>query len=159
MAAADLEEFTPEEASKRIVAWEYEMLAAEADHFGWDVRLDDRDDFYVVYVRLPKPEGRTFVLRLECDDYPRQAPLAKFINPDGWNDVHHKDEVEAKFFPAGASYLSHDRGTGYPVMCIRGHRDYYSGPWHSGWTNPPHRDDTISRFVVNVRNAILDIWT
>lgn len=157
MAGAE-PELTPEEESKRLVAEEYEKLQQEADHFDWQVRLRDLGDYHVVYVRIPKPGGRVFVLTLECDDYPRQAPLAKFANPAGWNDPESRDDINASFFPTGGSYLA-DRQTGYPVMCIRGHRDFYAGGWHSGWTNPPHRDDNISQFVVHVRNAILDFWS
>ncbi len=147
----------PEEASKRAVRGEFEMVVSQAEAFGWSARIEDRGDFCVIYVRLEKAGGRVFVMRLECDDYPRQAPLAQFVDPDGWLDDSRKDVVDATYFPRGGSYLA-ERGVGYSVMCIRGHRDYYADGWHAGWTNPPQRDDRISQFVVHVDHAISTIW-
>lgn len=158
LAVTDPGASSPEEASKLAVRAEFDLLVGQADVFGWTARLEDRGDYYVIYVRLQKPGGRCFVLRLECDDYPRQAPLAQFVDPDGWLVDARKDIVDASYFPRGGSYLG-DRGIGYPVMCIRGHRDFYAGGWHGGWTNLPHRDDRISQFVGHVSHAISNIWS
>ena len=149
---------TPEERSKELVAEQVGLLLAQAEHFNLECRLDDRGDYYVIYVKIAKPEGRTFILRLECDDYSRQPPLASFANPEGWINPAVKDDVQTAFWPTGGNYLA-DRNKGYPVMCIRGHRDYYEAAWHSGWTDPPGHHDRIYDLVVNVRNAILDIWS
>src|SRR5438067_1438892 len=129
---------TPEERSKELAAEQFNLLLAQADHFGWVCRLEDRGDYHIIYVKIEKPAGRTFILRLECDDYSRQAPLATFANPDGWTNSALLDDVQGSFWPTGGSYLA-DRSKGYPVMCIRGHRDYYEPGWHTGWTDPPAR--------------------
>ena|ERR1700682_309992 len=148
---------SPEDISKALVGEQYRLIEAQAEHFGWDCRLEDAGDYNVIYVRIPKPQGRAFILRLECDDYARQAPLAAFTNPKGWDDPTLKDDAQPEFWPTGGSYLATDRGKPYAVMCIRGHREYYEG-WHAGWTNPPATQDTIYQLVVNIRNAILDLW-
>ncbi len=144
---------SPEEASKSLVQDEYAKVEAQAGEHGWASRIQDLGDYYVIYVRIPKPGGRTFVLRLECDDYPRQPPLARFVDPAGWeDDPHPSDRVEHAALPVGP-YMRNDRGP-EPVMCIRGQRDYYAGNWHAGWTNPPSDLDTLYQLVVTVRNAI-----
>lgn len=148
---------SPEQVSKEMVEAEYWLIAGQSEHFGWKTRLEDVGDDDIVYVRIPKPNGRTFVLRLECDDYPRQAPLATFANPDGWGNAALRDEVKPEYWPTGQEYLA-DRSKPHKVMCIRGHREYYENNWHAGWTNPPARQDTIYQLVVNVRHAILDRW-
>jgi hypothetical protein len=148
---------TPEEESKALVEAEFDLIEGQSQHFGWQCRLEDRGDFNVIYVRIEKPEGRTFVLRLECDDYARQAPLARFVNSVGWDEPGSNDDVEVAHYPSG-NYMVTDRGP-LPVMCIRGHRDYYAAGWHAGWTNPPDRQDTIYQLVVNVRRSILDLWS
>jgi hypothetical protein len=148
---------TPEGESKELVEQEYRLIAAQSEHFGWECRLEDAGDYDIVSVRIVRPEGRTFVLRLECDDYSRQAPLATFANPKGWDDPELKDDVQPEFWPTGGSYLS-PRGKAHPAMCIRGQREYYEGNWHAGWTNPPARQDRIYELVVNIRHAILDHW-
>lgn len=155
--AAEPSGTAPEEASKRLVAAEFDLVAEQAPLFGWEAQSEDRGDFLAIYVRIVKSGGRTFVLRLECDDYPRQAPLAQFVDPAGWTDPKRKDIVDASYFPRGSSIA--ERGIGYPVMCIRGHRDYYAGGWHPGWTNPPHDLDRISQFIVHVNHALSTIWS
>lgn len=148
---------TPEAESKRLVESEFRMMDIQASLYGWACRLEDMGDYHIIYVRIPKPGGRVFLLRLECDDYPRRPPLARFVDPDGWEDPIRKDSVSSDFYPTG-SYLATGRGP-YPIMCIRGHRDFYADGWHGGWTVPPHRQDSLYQLVLNIRNAINDVWS
>lgn len=147
---------TPEERSKLLVRDEYEKLVAQSDFFNWRLRLSDAGDYYVLFVWVEKAE-RTFVLKLECDDYPQVAPLATFIDPALFEIADAATAPGATFYPAG-DYIVCDRGP-LPVMCIKGHRDYYAGGWHGGWTNPPANDHSLCQHVVNVRNALLEKWS
>jgi hypothetical protein len=147
---------TPEEQSKSLGRDEYEKLVAQSDFFGWQLRLCDAGDYYVLFVRVEKAE-RTFVLKLECDDYPQVPPLATFIDPDLFETADDATAAAAAFYPSG-DYIVRDRGP-LPVMCIKGHRDYYAAGWHGGWTNPPAHDHCLYQHVVNVRNALLEKWS
>ena len=66
-------------------------------------------------------------------------------------------EPDAEFYPTGPDMVT-GRGP-LPVPCIKGHRDYYAGTWHGGWTNPPAHDHSLYQLVMNVRNAILYHWS
>jgi hypothetical protein len=147
---------TPEEQSKSLVRDEYEKLVAQSDVFGWELRLYDAGDYYVIFVWIEKAERR-FVLKLECDDYPQVAPLATFIDPALFETADDATAPDAAFYPAG-DYIVRERGP-LPVMCIKGHRDYYAGGWHGGWTNPPAHDHSLYQHVVNMRNALLEKWS
>lgn len=156
MVARPVSSTTPEEQSKALVRHEYTMIEAQSEHLGWACRLADRGDYVVVYVRIPKPGGRIFVLRIECDDYPRQAPEVRFVDPEGWDEAERQDRVEPSFHARG-SWVTTDRGP-LPIMCLRGQRDYYRAGWHGGWMNPPDYIDRLSQLVVSIRNAIHDHW-
>jgi hypothetical protein len=147
---------TPEEQSKSLVREEYEKLVAQSDFFDWRLRLFDADDYYVIFVRIEKAQ-RTFVLKLACDDYSQVAPLATFIDPAVFESADDTTAPDAAFYPTG-DYIVAGRGP-LPVMCIKGHRDYYAGGWHGGWTNPPAHDHSLYQHVVNVRNALLEQWS
>lgn len=147
---------SPEERSKAQALEQIERLCEEADFFGWDVRVHDAGDFLVCLVRIEKPGGRTFVVRLECDDYPALAPLQTFIDPELFETADETTEARAEFWPQGPNV---DAGRApLPVICIRGHRDYYTGGWHDGWSDPPTAAHALYQHVVDVRNAIFDVW-
>ena len=156
MADVDVSSLSPEEQSKSLVRVEYDMLVAQSDFFGWQLRIHDAGDYYVIFVRVEKNAERVFVEMLECDDYPQQAPRATFIDPELFESADETTKPEAKFHPTGDK-VELGRGP-LPVMCIKGHRDYYGG-WQDGWTNPPAHDHSLCQHVVNVRNAILDLWS
>jgi hypothetical protein len=147
---------SPEEQSKLLVRAEYDKLDAQSDFFGWQLRLHDAGDYYVIFVRVEKSAGRVFVEMLECDDYAQQAPRATFIDPALFEKADETAKPDAKYYPTG-DYMVPERGP-LPVMCIKGHRDYYGG-WHDGWTNPPTHEHSLGQHVVNVRNALLDTWS
>lgn len=147
---------SPEERSKSLVREEHELLLAQRDFFGWDLRLHDAGDYLVLFVRIAKEGGRTFVLKLECDDYSAIAPLQGFIDPALFETADETTPAKAEFYPQGA-YVVTGRGE-LPVLCIKGHRDYYREGWHGGWADPPPHDHTLYQHVVNVRNAIHDAW-
>ncbi len=157
MAEPTYEALTLEEQSKSLVRDEYEKLVAQSDFFGWLLRLYDAGDYYIIFVRIEKTSERVFVLKLECDDYAQIAPKAGFIDPALFDSADETTEPATDYYPSG-DYIVHDRGP-LPVMCIKGHRDYYAGGWHSGWTNPPAHDHCICQHVVNVRNALLETWS
>lgn len=110
-------------------------------------------------MRVAKPGGRSFVMRLRFDDYPEVPPELRFVAPATFDDPSETAEPAAEFYPAG-EYMRPpgDRGP-LPVPCIKGHRDYYARGWHHGWTNPPLHDHCPYQLVLNVRYAILDRWS
>jgi hypothetical protein len=148
---------TPEEHSKAQALEQIERLREEAAFFGWKVRVHDAGDFLVLFVLIEKPSGRSFAMRLECDDYPALAPRQSFIDPDLFDTAGETTVAEAAFWPQGDNVVG-DRGP-LPVICIKGHRDFYAGNWHGGWSNPPTVDHSLYQHVVLVRNAIIDVWT
>jgi hypothetical protein len=150
------DQVTPEELSKSLVRGEYEKLAAQSDFFGWQLRLHDAGDYYVIFARIKTAE-RIFVLKLECDDYSQLAPRSTFIDPDLFAEADEDTPAAEAFYPSG-EYVVVGRGP-LPVMCIKGHRDYYLGGWHPGWSDPPAHDHTLYQHVVNVRNALLEKWS
>jgi hypothetical protein len=152
----DWEELTPEEQSKARVRSEYEQLAAQSEHFGWRLRLLDAGDYHVILVRMPSPGSRVFVLKLVCDDYCQIPPLTGFISPELFDTADEATPFDACSYPQGADIRT-DPGQ-LPVLCIKGHRGYYAGGWHSGWSIPPGHEHTLYQHVVNVRNALLDRW-
>jgi hypothetical protein len=156
MVARPANTTTPEEQSKALVRHEYTMIEAQAEHLGWACRLADRGDYLVVYVRVPKPVGRVFVLRIECDDYPWQAPEVRFVDPQGWDETERQDRVDPSFHPRG-SWVTTDRGP-LPIMCLRGHRDYYRAGWHGGWMNPPAAVPLTTTWHVSVAGTGGEVW-
>lgn len=147
---------SPEERSKAQALEQIERLREEADFFDWEVRVHDAGDFLVLLVRIEKPGGRTFVMRLGCDDYPAIAPQQSFINPELFETADETTEAHAEFWPQGPNVEARQP---LPVICIRGHRDFYAGGWHSGWTDPPEAAHALYQHVVDVRNAIHDVWS
>ena len=65
---------TPEDEAKAAAREQYEMVLAQRDEYGWEPKLIEEADYLVFFVRVSRPEGRTFLIRLRCDDYPEQAP-------------------------------------------------------------------------------------
>jgi hypothetical protein len=151
------EVLSPEQESKSLVRGEYDQLAAQSDFFDWNLRLIDAGDFWVIYVRIEKPGGRVFVEKLECDDYALVAPQVGFIKAELFESADADTPLDAESHPVGENVVT-DRGP-LPVMCIKGHRDYYAAGWHGGWSSPPAHDHTLYQHVVNVRNAILNKWS
>ena len=150
---------TPEDESKGAVAVEYQMLVAQQAEYDWEPKVLDLGDYLVIFVRIVKPSGRTFVLRLRCDDYPEIAPELRFVDPTTFENPSMAVDPDAKFYPTGDYMtLAGQRGP-LPVPCIKGHRDYFANGWHAGWTNPPSHDHSLYQLVMNVRNAILTRWS
>ena len=149
---------TPEEASKSAVLEQYSMVVAQQDEYGWQSTYLDIGDYLVLFIRIAKPEGRQFVMRLRCDDYPEIAPEMRFVAPAVFANPSESAEALAEFYPSGASVVEAGQRGPLPVLCIKGHRDYYAAGWHGGWTNPPAHDHSLYQLVMNVRNAILERW-
>jgi hypothetical protein len=150
---------TPEDEAKTAALAQYELIVGQRSEYGWEPALVDADDYLVVFVRIVKPGGRTFVLRLRCDDYPEVAPELRFVDPSTFDNPSEDIEPAAEFYPKGDSIAEAGQRGPLPVLCIKGHRDYYAGNWHSGWSNPPAHDHSPYQLVMNVRNAILDRWS
>lgn len=148
---------TPEEQSKATVGVALHHLRNNEDALGLAVECLDAGDYLVLYVRIPRPGGRTFVMRVTCDDYPRRPPVIAFVDPDGWTDPARRDAAEAVFFPIG-DHVHRDRGP-LPVLCLPGQREYYRDNWHGGWTNPPVGEHRLEQMVANVAIAIRTKWT
>jgi len=150
---------TPEDESKVAVAAQYDMVVAQQEEYGWQSKVIDAGDYVVIFVRYEKPEGRTFVMRLRCDDYPEVAPELRFVASDVFDTPSEESQPSAEFYPAGESINPAGQRGPLPVPCIKGHRDYYADNWHAGWTNPPAHDHSLYQLVVNVHYAILDRWS
>lgn len=150
---------TPEDEAKAGVMEQYEMVVAQQGEYGWEPALLDAGDYLVIFVRVVKPGGRTFVLRLRCDDYPEIAPELRFVDPATFAHPSEDAQPSGEFYPTGQSIVVDAQRGPLPVPCIKGHRDYYAGNWHGGWSNPPAHDHSLYQLVMNVRNAILDRWS
>src|SRR5262249_14510038 len=145
---------TPEDEAKAAVLGQYAMVVTQREEYGWEPKIVDVGDYVVIFVRIAKPAGRTFVLRLRCDDYPEIAPELRFISPSTFDDPSISAQAAAEFYPTGDSIVAAGQRGPLPVLCIKGHRDYYAGSWHQGWSNPPAHDHSLYQLVMNVRNAI-----
>ena len=153
------DQVTAEEESKAAAVQQYELIVAQQDEYGWEPKMIDAGDYVVIFVRIQKPGGRIFVMRLRCDDYPEIAPELRFVSPDTFESPTEEALPEVQFYPAGESIVAAGERGPFPVPCIKGHRDYYADGWHPAWTNPPAHDHTPYQLVMNVRNAILDRWS
>lgn len=152
---------TPEDEARAAVLAQYDLVVAQQAEYGWEPALLDASDYLVIFVRIAKWGGRTFVMRLRCDDYPEIAPELRFVAPETFDAPSEAAEPATEFYPTGESVVAAGQRGPLPVPCIKGHRDYYAGspPWHGGWTNPPAHDHSLYQLVMNVRNAILDRWS
>jgi hypothetical protein len=148
---------TPEERSKATVGVALDYLQLNEDALALSVVCQDEGDYLVLFVRVLRPSGRTFVMRITCDDYPRRPPLLAFVDPEGWTDPARRNVVEASYFPTG-EHIHSDRGL-LPVICMAGQREYYRDEWHTGWTNPPTGDHRLEQMVTNMAIAIRTRWT
>lgn len=152
-----MELLTPEEQSEAIVKVAFDNLLANRDVLGLELDCEDAGDDLVLYVRLSRVGGRSYLLQVTCDDYPRQAPLLRFVDPRAWTDLPRRHDVAPEFYPNG-DYVARDRGL-LPVLCLKGQRDYYRDGWHDGWTNPPTGDHELVQMITNVSIAIHSRWT
>jgi len=150
---------TPEDEAKAAVHEQYAMVNAQQHEYGWEPKILDVGDYLVIFVRMGKPGGRTFLMRLRCDDYAEVAPELHFINPAVFDDPTLDAQPAAEFYPIGESIVAAGQRGLLPVLCIKGHRDYYAAAWHGGWSHPPAHDHSLYQLVMNVRNAILDRWS
>jgi hypothetical protein len=150
---------TPEDEAKAAVREQYDMVVEQQDEYGWRSAITDAGDYLVIFVRIEKPQGRTFVMRLRCDDYPEQAPELRFVAPAAFDRPSEELQPAAEYYPSGDNMVNEPQRGNLPVPCIKGHRDYYISGWHGGWTNPPAHDHSLYQLVMNVRNAILDRWS
>jgi hypothetical protein len=150
---------TPEEEAKTAVYEQYAMVVEQRQEYSWEPKILDPGDYLVIFVRIAKPGGRTFLMRLRCDDYPEVAPELRFIDPATFDGPTLDAQPAAEFYPTGESLVAAGQRGPLPVLCIKGHRDYYAGGWHGGWSNPPAHDHSLYQLVMNVRNAILGRWS
>lgn len=151
---------TPEDESKAAAIEQYRLIEAQQDEYGWSSVMIDVGDYILAFVRVEKPGGRTFVMRLRFDDYPETPPELRFVAPQVLDAPSKAAMPEERFYPVGPSIVGANQGRGpLPVPCIIGHRDYYAAGWHSGWSNPPGQEHAPYQLVMNVRNAILTHWS
>jgi len=150
---------TPEDEARAAVREQHDMVVAQQEEYGWRSAIIDTGDYLVIFVKIEKPQGRTFVLRLRCDDYPEQAPELRFVAPAAFDQPSKAWQPAAAYCPTGANIVNEAQRGPFPVPCIKGHREYYARGWHGGWTNPPAHDHSLYQLVMNVRNAILTIWS
>jgi hypothetical protein len=150
---------TPEDEAKAAVREQYLMVVAQQEEYDWQSALLDVGDYLAIFVRIAKPGGRTFVLRLHCDDYPEIAPELRCVDPAVFDSPTVGAQPEPRFYPVGPHVIAAGERGPLPVPCLKGHRDYYVGGWHPGWSNPPAHDHSMYQLVVNIRNAILVHWS
>ena len=150
---------TPEDEAKAAVHEQYDVVVAQQVEYGWRAVIIDAGDYLVIFVRIEKPQGRTFVMRLRCDDYPEQPPELRFVAAAAFDQPSEGWEPAAAYYPIGNHIVNEPQRGPFPVPCIKGHRDYYAEGWHGGWTNPPAHDHSLYQLIINVRNAILDHWS
>jgi hypothetical protein len=150
---------TPEVEAKDAARKQYDLVELQQDEYGWESKSVDAGDYLVIFVRIAKPGGRTFVLRLRCDDYPEVAPELRFLASDAFDDPSEGAPASAEDYPTGESIVKAGERGPLPVPCIKGHRDFYADGWHAGWSNPPAHDHSLYQLVLNVRNAIYDRWS
>jgi hypothetical protein len=151
---------TPEDESKAAALSQYRLIEAQQEEYAWRSKMIDLGDYIAVFVRVEKPGGRVFVMRLRFDDYPEIAPELRFVAPHVVDEPSLAVSPEEQFYPTGPSIVGANQGRGpLPVPCIIGHRDYYLAGWHGGWTNPPGHEHAPFQLVLNVRNAILNVWS
>lgn len=153
---------SPEDEAKEAVLNQYRMILSQREEYEWDTKLLDAGDYFVIFVHIVKSGGRSFLIRLQCDDYPEIAPEMRFIDPTTFDNVFLDTPVSADCYPMGNEIVAPNKGRGpLPVPCIIGHRDYYAGspPWHTGWTIPPTDQHSLYQLVVNIRNAIIFHWS
>ena len=150
---------TPEDEAKTAVAEQYAMVLDQQDEYGWQSKVVDVGDYLVIFVLIMKPEGRTFLMRLRCDDYPEIPPELRFIDPRVFDTPTIDAHPSAEHYPTGEYMVGAGQRGPLPVPCIKGHRDYYKDSWHGGWSNPPAHDHCLYQLIMNVRNAILDRWS
>jgi hypothetical protein len=150
---------TPEDEAKAAVSEQYAMVVAQQDEYGWEPKVVDVGDYLVIFVRITKPAGRTFIMRLCCDDYPEIAPELRFVDPAAFENPTLDTQPAREYYATGDSIVAAGQRDPLPVPCIKGHRDYYKDGWHGGWSNPPAQDHSLYQLVMNVRNAILDRWS
>jgi hypothetical protein len=146
---------TPEEQSKELVTTAVDHLRTNADILRLRVDVEDRDDYLVLYVLMARPSGRRFLMQVICDDYPRQPPLIRFVNPKAWTKLALRQDASPEFYPVGDKVVAREP---LPVLCLRGQRDYYRDGWHAGWTNPPADDDALPQMITNVSIAVQTLW-
>lgn len=150
---------TPEDEAKAAVAEQYAMVVVQQQEYGWEPKVVDVGDYLVIFVRIVKPAGRTFLVRLRCDDYPDIAPELRFVDPRVFETPTLDAQPGAQHYPTGGYMAAAGQRGPLPVPCIKGHRDYYKDGWHGGWTNPPAHDHSLYQLIMNIRNAILDRWS
>jgi hypothetical protein len=150
---------TPEDEARAAVRDQYVMVAAQQEEYGWGAAVIDTGNYLVIFVKIEKPQGRTFVMRLRCDDYPEQAPELRFVAPAAFDQPSEAWQPSAEFYPRGDNIVNEAERLYLPVPCIKGHRDYYAKGWHQGWTNPPAHDHSLYQLVTNIRNAVFDRWS
>jgi hypothetical protein len=149
---------TPEDEAKAAAAEQYDLVLAQHPEYGWEPKVVDAGDYLVVFTRITKLGGRTFLMRLRCDDYPEVAPLLHFVDPATFENPSLDAEPAPECYPIGDYVVPVGQRGALPVLCVKGHRDYYAAGWHGGWSNPPAHDHAMYQLVVNVRNAIFDLW-
>ncbi len=72
---------TPEDEAKATARRQYAMVVAQQGEYGWEPKILDVGDYLVIFVRVAKPAGRTFLMRLRCDDYPRASRATGITTP------------------------------------------------------------------------------
>jgi hypothetical protein len=151
---------TPEDESKAAAIDQYRLIESQQEGYDWRTKMIDLGDYIAVFVRIQRLAGRVFVMRLRFDDYPEIAPELRFVAPEVFDAPSESAAPEERFYPTGQSIVGANQGRGpLPVPCIIGHRDYYAAGWHGGWSNPPGHEQSPYQLVMNVRNAILNVWS
>lgn len=153
---------TPEEESKAATFEEFRVIEAHSADFGWKAVLDERGDYSIILVLLHSPrENRPDLLaKFTCDDYPKLPPSLDFLSPKALEDPTLRDTLQTEFYPKGAKGIAQDANRSpYPIVCLPGHRAYYAGGWHAGWSNPPPAGARLSALAQQLHESWNEDWT
>jgi len=71
------------EISKRIILEQVAQInPVLKQRYGWEIEVDEM----TVYVRLKSSkDSESYMLRIQCDDYPEKNPVMQFVNPETRN--------------------------------------------------------------------------
>jgi hypothetical protein len=156
-----MESKSPEQESKEKVLEEYDKLSNAMDEYGWNLDFEDKGDYLVIYVLMhsKKNPEKKLLAKLKCDDYPRQAPLLEFINPDAMGNPSLRDDVKREFYPSGQGIANDPAKSPMPIVCLPGHRIYHANGWHTAWVVPPPTAWQIYFFIDRLQTALNNDWS
>jgi len=156
-----MESRTPEQESKDSTLEEFRKLEAAQGEYHWELALEDKGDYLVIYVlmRSKKNPERKLLAKLKCDDYAQQAPFLEFLNPVAISDPGLRGDVKPQYYPTGQGVTTDPARSPMPIVCLPGHRVYHANGWHAAWVFPPPTINQIYFLVDRLQSALDHDWS